>query len=119
LAEHTYLDALGDKASISAAVAADLWEERHIRLLTVPRRNQRRQLPDAVRRVLNGARQIVETVNDQLDAQFHIETNHAHTLAGLCARLHTKLAAHTLCIYLNRLLGIADFLQIKALAFPN
>ena len=31
--------------------------------------------------------------------------------------LHTKLAAHTLCIYLNRLLGVPDCLQIKALAF--
>lgn len=119
LAEHTDLDALGDKAYISAPVAQTLWDERRIRLLTVPRRNQTRQLPDAVRRLLNGARQIIETVNDQLDAQFHIETNHAHTFGGLCARLYTKLAAHTLCLYLNRLLGIADFLQIKALAFPN
>jgi len=32
--------------------------------------------------------------------------------------LQTKLAAHTLCLYLNRLLGQADWLQIKALAFP-
>jgi hypothetical protein len=29
------------------------------------------------------------------------------------------LTAHTLCIYLNRLLGNADFLQIKQVAFPN
>ncbi|HEU5103152.1 MAG TPA: hypothetical protein VFU22_29225 [Roseiflexaceae bacterium] len=38
---------------------------------------------------------------------------------GLCARLYTKLAAHTLCLYLNRLLGNPDRLRIKALAFPN
>jgi len=36
----------------------------------------------------------------------------------LCARLASKLTAHTLCIYINRLLGKADALQIKALAFP-
>src|SRR5919199_6004683 len=36
---------------------------------------------------------------------------HAHTFRGLCTRLHTKLAAHTLWIYLNRFLGNADFLQ--------
>jgi hypothetical protein len=41
-----------------------------------------------------------------------------HTFWGLCPRLLTKLAAHTLCIYLNRLLDKADFLPIKALAFP-
>jgi len=72
-----------------------------------------------VARLLNGARQIVETANDQLTAQFGIAAHHDHTFAGLCARLYTKLAANTLCVYLNRQLGNADFLQIKALAFPN
>ncbi|MCL4543929.1 MAG: IS982 family transposase [Chloroflexi bacterium] len=98
LLDHTDLDALGDKAYISETVAAALWQQRRVRLLTVPRRNQHRQLPAAVCRLLNSARQIVETVNGQLDEQFHIETNHAHTFPGLCARLHTKLAAHTLCL---------------------
>ncbi len=119
LSEHTALDVIGDKAYISEAVRTALWEQRQIALLTVPRRNQKRQLPPAVCRLLNGARQIVETVNDQLKEQFRIEENHAHTFPGLCARLHTKLAAHTLCLYLNRLLGNNDILQIKALAFPN
>jgi transposase len=119
LSEHTDLDVIGDKAYISAAVATALWEQRHVALLTVPRRNQKRQLPPAVCRLLNGGRQIVETVNDQLKEQFHIEVNYAHTFPGLCARLHTKFAAHTLCLYLNRLLGNDDILQIKALAFPN
>lgn len=61
---------------------------------------------------------MIETVNAQLSNQFNIETNHAHTFWGLCTRLYTKLAAHTLCIYINRLLGKPNFLQIKALAFP-
>ena len=51
--------------------------------------------------------------------QFAIEKNSAHTFWGLCTRLISKLTAHTLCIYINRLLGKPDFLQIKALAFPN
>jgi hypothetical protein len=38
---------------------------------------------------------------------------------GLCARPYTKLTAHTLCIYINRMVGKPDFLQIKPLAFPN
>jgi len=37
----------------------------------------------------------------------------------LCTRLIGKLTAHTLSVYINRLLGKPDFLQIKALAFPN
>jgi hypothetical protein len=61
---------------------------------------------------------MIETVNGQLSEQFHLQVNHAHTFYGLCARLYTKLAAHTLCIYINRLLGEPDFLQIKSLAFP-
>jgi transposase len=110
---------LGDKGYIKAALAEELWERCRIRLLTLPRSNQQVQLPDEVRRLINQVRQIIETVNGQLTEQFQIESNHAHSFRGLCARLYTKLTAHTLCIYLNRLLGNPDWLQIKALAFPN
>ncbi|MCY4412969.1 MAG: hypothetical protein OXC27_21125 [Caldilineaceae bacterium] len=48
-----------------------------------------------------------------------IETNHAHTFQGLCARLYTKLTLNALCIYINRLTGVPDYLQIQKLAFPN
>ena len=113
------LAAIGDKGYISAPLAAALQAEQGVTLLTVPRRNQRRQLPEAARRLLNRWRQIVETVNDQLTEQFHLGRHHAHTFWGLCARLYTKLAAHTLCIYLNRLLGAPDCLQLKPLAFPG
>jgi hypothetical protein len=119
LREQGDLSVVGDKAYISAPLADELRAERAVALLTVPRRNQHRQVPAAVARLLNGARQIIETVNDQLTEQFGIDRHHAHTFRGLCARLYTKLAAHTLCVYLDRQLGNADFLQIKALAFPN
>ena len=118
LAEHTHITALGDKAYISAEKAAELWHTQRVRLQTIPRRNQHRQISAAARRAINIARQIIETVNGQLSEQFSIETNHAHTFWGLVTRLYTKLTAHTLCIYLNRLLGNPDFLQIKRLAFP-
>ena len=85
----------------------------------MPRRNQKQQLAKPVRRLYNSLRQVIETVNSQLAAQFNIETNHALTFRGLCARLYTKLTAHTLCIYINRLMGEHDYLQIKKLAFPN
>lgn len=118
LSQHTDLDVFGDKAFISALAAARLLETNRVRLHTVPRANQKAQLPPALRRLRNRIRQIIETVNGQLTEQFQIEVNHAHTFWGLCTRLHTKLAAHTLCIYLNRLLGNPDPLHIKALAFP-
>ena len=117
LSEHTDLDVLGDKAYISAQKAAELWQSNRLRLQTLPRRNQQHQPPREVQRTINSVRQIIETVNGQLTQQFKIETNHAHTFWGLCTRIYTKLAAHTLCIYLNRLLGNPQFLQIKSLAF--
>jgi hypothetical protein len=118
LSEHTDLHVLGDKAYISAEKAAHLWQQNRIQLTTIPRRNQQKQLPHTLRRLYNSIRQMIETVNAQLSSQFHIEVNHAHSFWGLCTRLYTKLAAHTLCIYLNRLIGKPAFLQIKALAFP-
>jgi hypothetical protein len=119
LSAHTALEVLGDKGYISADKAAELWRHNRLRLRTLPRRNQKKQLPKAMRRLFNAIRQVIETVNSQLSEQFYIEINHAHTFWGLCTRLISKLTAHTLCIYINRLLGKPEFLQIKALAFPN
>jgi hypothetical protein len=118
LSEHTDLDVLGDKAYISAEKAAQLWQSNRLRLYAVPRRNQKQQWPPEVKRDFNAVRQLIETVNGQLTQQFNIETNCAHTFWGLCTRLYAKLTAHTLCIYINWLMGKPDFLQIKSLAFP-
>jgi hypothetical protein len=119
LSQHRDLDVLGDKAYISTSHAAELWQGNRLRLQTLPRRNQKRQVAPKFKRLFNAARQIIETVNGQLSEQFNIETNHAHTFWGLCTRLYSKLTAHTLCIYINRLLGKPEHLQIKALAFPD
>ena len=119
LSQHTDLDVLGDKAYISAPKAAELWQGNRLRLQTLPRRNQKRKVSPEIKRLFNAVRQIIETVNGQLSEQFNIETNHAHTFWGLCTRIYSKLTAHTLCVYINRLLGKPDYLRIKALAFPN
>jgi len=119
LSEHSDLSVLGDKAYISAEKAAELFENNRIRLMTLPRRNQKVQISAEQSAFLNGVRQMIETVNHQLSELFQIEINHAHTFWGLCTRLYTKLTAHTLCIYINRLLEKPEFLQIKSLAFQN
>ena len=118
LMEHSDLHVLGDKGYISADKATELWQRNCIQLQTLPRRNQKRQLSPSLKHLFNALRQLIETVNGQLSEQFNIEINHAHTFRGLCTRLYTKLTAHTLCIYINRLLGKSQFLQIKPLAFP-
>ena len=119
LAKHRDLLVIGDKGYLSAPVAAALLAENAITLLTVPRANQRVQLPPALAALQTRWRQIVETVNGQLANLLHLEENHAHSFGGLCARLYSKLTAHTLTLFLNRLLGNTDCLHLKALAFPN
>jgi len=119
LEEHTDLLPLGDKAFVSAPARQRLWDENRIGLLTLPRQNQRPQPPAAVRRLVNRVRQVIETVNGQLAAQFKIETNHARSFWGLTARLYTKLTAHVACLFINRQAGVPDVLQIKRLAFPQ
>jgi Transposase DDE domain len=118
LEEHRDLDAVADKGYISEEVARSLLEGNGVCLLTVPRANQKKQLLPQVAECINRVRQIIETVNGQLVDQLNLQTNHAHTFRGLCTRLYTKLGAHTLCIYINRLLAKDDFLHIKKLAFP-
>lgn len=119
LLQHTDLCVFGDKAYISQEKTEELWRKNRLRLLSLPRKNQKKTVSPEMRKLFNRIRQKIETVNNQLSNQFNIEVNHAHTFWGLCTRLYTKLTAHTISIYLNRLLGNKDFLQIKALAFPE
>lgn len=118
LVAHADLAVFSDQGFVSAPLAERLWHHNHLRLWTLPRRNEHRAVPEEVRTHLNRVRQVVETVNSQLAEQFRLETNHAQDFWGLRARLLTKLTAHTLCIHLNRLLGKPDVLRIKELAFP-
>jgi hypothetical protein len=119
LAEHRDLLALGDKAYYSAPLAAALAAAAGVRLFALPRARQRAQVPPAVVGLHTRYRQLIEAVNEQLAAQLPIEHNQAKTFWGLCARLYSKLAAHTFCIYLHRLLGRPDCLPIKGLAFAH
>jgi hypothetical protein len=119
LAEHRESEVTGDTGCPSAPLATALREERGITLRTLPRANEAEQVPAATRRALNHMRQIVEMVNVQLTEQFHLEINHTRTFEGWYTPLLTKWAAHTLCIYLNRLLGSPNWLRIKALEFPK
>ena len=116
LERHGDLAVLGDKGYVSRPIAQHLKKHCQVELKTLPKRNQKQGSPHS-RLLHNHFRQIVETVNGQLTEQFNVESNHAHSFWGLCSRIYTKLAAHTLSIYLNRLMGNLDFLHIKALAF--
>lgn len=84
-------------------------------LLTPKRVNHAEPHPAWLTHAITHFRQLIETVNSQLAEQFHVECNKAKSLTGLCARLNAKLAAHTIGLYLNCLLG-RPLLQVKDLA---
>ena len=106
---------IGDKAYIDDLTHCLLLQRNNLTVLTPKRRNQKDQWPKAVARCLNQARQMIETVGAQLSGQFNIEVNKARRMSGLLARLCAKLAAHTIAIYLNFLLG-RPHLNLKQLA---
>ncbi len=96
---------LGDKAYINALLQGELQQLHGVTLLTPHRANQHTQLPEGLTRLVSHFRQMIETINSQLAGQFNIETNKAKGMSGLVARLQTKLAAHTLGLYLNVVTG--------------
>ena len=99
------LTVLGDKGDSNAPLHAHLAARNGVTVLTPRRRNQRAQLPAALTRAINQARQIIETVNRQLVGQCHRQRNRAKSVSGLATRINAKLAAHTLGLYLNHCLG--------------
>ena len=115
LIDKRWLTVLGDKAYLNAALQDLLLWRNDLVLLTPTRANQRQQHPAALTRAIAHFRQVIETLNSQLAEQFHVERNKAKSVAGLCARLQAKLAAHTLGVYLNCLLG-RPLLHLKDLA---
>lgn len=105
LREKSEVLVIGDKASINGLLQSELHELHGVRVLTPQRSNQHQQLPAALTRLVCHFRQMIETINSQLAGQFNIERNKAKCMSGLIARVQTKVAAHTLGMYLNVLTG--------------
>jgi len=99
------LTVLGDKGYVNGPLQQHLAARNDLTLLTPRRKNQRAQLPAALTRAINQARQIIETVNSQLVGQCNLQRNRAKSVCGLATRVAAKLAAHTLGLYLNYLAG--------------
>lgn len=109
----------GDKGYVDDEWAKELREQAGVEMIAMRRKNQIVQLPEELQRQMARVRQIIETVNSQLVEQMHIQRHYAHTFLGLCARLYSKLTAHTLCILLNRQLGEEHWLRIAQLVYPQ
>jgi hypothetical protein len=102
---------LGDRGYIDAALGTALRDEQGVILATPTRRGQRVQRDPAFVRLLNRFRQIIETVNDQLEDQFGIGRHHARTFWGLCAAGKQAERTHALCVHqpaAREARGVAD-----------
>lgn len=95
---------LGDKGFIRPILKEDL-ARQGIDLHTPLRSNMKDSRPHSFMHRAARARRLVETVIGQLCERFEIERNRARDLWHLVSRLYRKVAAHTLCVLLNRQLG--------------
>ncbi|CDH44240.1 IS982 family transposase [Candidatus Contendibacter odensensis] len=104
---------IGDKGSISAFLKAEL-AATGIDLQTPLRANMTDSRALGVVQRLMTTRRRVETVISQLTERFHFEKIRARDRWHLTSRIARKVLAHTLGIFVNRLLGRSD-LQFERL----
>lgn len=97
--------AVADKGFIDAFRQQALAAKRAIELITPLRENMKSQLPVHVRCICQRWRKRIETVGSHLTERFHIDTTRAHDLWHYQNRLIRKVLAHTVCVFINLLLG--------------
>ena len=97
--------AIADKGFIDAVRQQTLAAKHAVELVTPLRKNMKSQLPIQLRRICQRWRKRIETVGSHLTERFHIETTHAHDLWHYQNRLIRKVLAHTVCVFINLLLG--------------
>ena len=96
---------LGDKGYISQSLEDELLETEGTCLLPTRRRNQKRQYPEAFRRLHTRLRRRVETTIGQLTDQFCVSRVRGRTHWGVRTRMSNKFGACLLGCFLNHALG--------------
>lgn len=98
------LGIIGDKGYVSEDLANRLWEDDQHLLLTLKKDNQKEQWPGGIQRILGYLRHRVETTFSVLQTVFNFERPKSRSLAGLMARITTKILAHTISFFLAEIL---------------
>lgn len=107
---------LADKGLIGQDFQKELKKYTGIHLWTPKRYNMKVQRePPELERFFTATRRLVETVIGQLTEQFKIEKVRAKKLWYFSNRIIRKILAHTVCIFINKLLGNSA-LQLERLA---
>ena len=92
---------IGDKGYLSSSLQCDL-SSQQINLQTPKRSNMSDERPRHWVKLLLKTRRLIETVIGQLVERFNIASVKARDLWHLTSRLHRKLLAHTVALWLNR-----------------
>lgn len=107
---------LADKGLIGQDFQEELKKHTGVYLWTPKRYNMKaKREPPKLRRFLTATRRLVETVIGQLTEQFNIEKVRARKLWYFTHRIVRKVLAHTVCVFINKLLGNPP-LQLERLA---
>lgn len=91
---------IGDKGYTDAALEERLWQTRRIQLLPLRRKNEKRQWPAEIRKILGRVRHHVETVFSVASTTFNLEHPRGRSLAGHVVRVATIILAHTLSFFM-------------------
>jgi len=94
---------LGDKGYNDAKLEQILKEQFYLQLWSPRKRNQKRIESKQSVKSKNCLRLMVETINAQLQEQFHLSKHYAKSQLGFFARTAAKVTAHTFGIFINTL----------------
>lgn len=94
-----------DKGFIDAFRHAQLAKQHGITVVTPARKNMTASLPKPLLKFCQRARKCVETVGAHLTERFGINNIRVHDLWHFQHRLIRKILAHTVCVFLNLMLG--------------
>lgn len=96
---------LGDKAYNDPELQAYLKEQFAIMLWAPRKANQIQVESKKSVKSKNTIRLIVETVNSQLQEQFHLSKHYAKSQWGIFTRIAAKITGHTIGMLINQILG--------------
>jgi hypothetical protein len=94
-----------DKGFIDEYRHTLLLERHHILVVTSARKNMHSELPKSLRIFCRRIRKFVETVGSHLTERFKVDQIRVHDLWHFQHRLIRKILAHTVCVFLNLMLG--------------
>ena len=116
VSRYHFLTIIGDKGYLNKDFTTDLKLEKNIDFIPIKWNNSKDQYQKPFRQLIFKLRRKIETVGSQLSCQLNIQSVLAKSILGFMARIKTKILAHNLCCFVNRVLG-RDISRIKELIF--